>query len=281
MGMQDAEFNSPAAKLIASKKPLIIGHRGYCELAPENTIPSFKLAIDAGADLVELDYHHTKDGQPIVIHDATLDRTTDAVRRWRKRRIKVDSKTASEIQSLDAGSWFNRKYAGTKIPLLSEVLDVIQQNSVTLIERKSGDPAACIRLLREKDLINKVVVQSFDWNFLREFHEQEPRQVLGALGPPAVLPDGKKPPRRTKALSAAWLDDLHLTGAKVAAWNSQLSKEAVNLANERGLKVWVYTISKPTVANRLLDIGVRGLITNNPFLIHNLVELRHFCLQTS
>src|SRR6266850_3726438 len=187
-----ADTNISALNLIASKRPLVIGHRGSCQVAPENTLPSFKLAMAAGADLVELDYHHTKDGKLVVIHDSELDRTTDATNRWRQKRTKVASRTAAEIQSLDAGSWFDGKYAGTKIPLLAEALDTIQQGSITLIERKDGDPGACIKLLHNKDLINKVVVQAFDWEYLREFHEQEPDQILGALGPPSLLPDGKK-----------------------------------------------------------------------------------------
>jgi glycerophosphoryl diester phosphodiesterase len=263
--MKTGETNVSA--LIASKRPLVIGHRGYSHLAPENTLPSFKLAIAARADLVELDYHQTKDGKLIVIHDSDLDRTTDGRTRWAQKRIKVASKTAAEIQSLDAGSWFDAKYTGTKVPLLDEALDTIQQDSVTLIERKHGDPNSCINLLRHKDLINKVVVQSFDWEFLRQLHEQEPDQVLGALGPPTLLADGKKPFGMGKKLSRSWLEDLEKTGAKVAVWNRQISKLAVQLAHERGLKVWVYTINDPALANRLLDLGVDGLITNNTSLM--------------
>jgi glycerophosphoryl diester phosphodiesterase len=269
-----ADTSASVLNLIASKRPLVIGHRGYCQFAPENTLPSFKLAITAGADLVELDYHHSKDGKLVVIHDSELDRTTDATNRWRQQRIKVASKTAAEIQSLDAGSWFDAQYAGTKIPLLIEALDTIQQSSVTLIERKEGDPAACIKLLRDKRLINKVVVQAFDWQYLREFHEQEPDQVLGALGPPTVLPDGTKPSGRAKELSAAWLDDLKKTGAKVAVWNDRVSKQSVQLAHERGLKVWIYTINDSALANRLLDMVVDGLITNNTSLIWKTLALR-------
>ena len=88
-----------------------------------------------------------------------------------QRKIRVEMKTAAELQSLDAGSWFDPKFAGTKIPLLAEALDTIQQGSVTLIQRKAGPPADCIQLLHEKHLINKVVVQSFDWEYLRTFHE--------------------------------------------------------------------------------------------------------------
>src|SRR6476469_780951 len=110
----------PAIRLVEARRPLVIGHRGYCQIAPENTLPSFKLAMTAGADLVELDYYHTKDNQLIVMHDADLDRTTDATNRWGGRKIKVSSKTAAEIQTLDAGSWFDPKFKGTKVPLLSE-----------------------------------------------------------------------------------------------------------------------------------------------------------------
>src|SRR5437868_3368184 len=229
LNMHGAETDLPALKLIASPRPLVIGHRGYCRFAPENTLPSFKLAMAAGADLIELDYYHTKDGQLIVMHDPDLDRTTDATNRWGGRKIKVESKTAAEIQSLDAGSWFDPKHAGTKIPLLSEALDTIQKGSVTLIERKGGDAAACIKLLRERHLINKVVVQSFDWEYLRSFHEQEPDQVLGALGPPYLLPGGTKPPAMPKELGAHWLDELQKTGARVAVWNQQVSEETVQL----------------------------------------------------
>src|SRR5947207_5272405 len=118
--MKASETNLPALKLLNSKRPLVIGHRGYCQFAPENTLPSFKLAMAAGADLVELDYWHTKDGKLLVIHDGELDRTTDATNRWRQSHIKVENKTAAEIQQLDGGSWFDPKYAGTKLPLLSE-----------------------------------------------------------------------------------------------------------------------------------------------------------------
>ena len=150
------------------------------------------------------------------------------------KKIRVETKTAAELQSLDAGSWFDPKYAGTRIPLLAEALDTIQQGSVTLIERKAGAPADCIRLLREKKLINKVVVQSFDWGYLRAFHEQEPEQVLGALGPPGQLSDGRNPSGDAQELNATWLDELEKTGAKVAVWSDKVSREAVQLAHQRG-----------------------------------------------
>ncbi len=272
--MNASETPLPASQLLASQRPLVIGHRGYCQFAPENTLPSFKLALAAGADLVELDYHPAKDGKLVVIHDRELDRTTDARKCWAQKHIKVESKTAAEIRSLDAGSWFDPEYAGTRIPLLSEALATIQAGAVTLIERKAGSPADCVKLLREKGLINHVIVQAFDWGYLRQFHEQEPEQTLGGLGPASQLSDGKKPSRRARELSAAWLDELQKTGAKVAVWNKKVSREAVQLAHQRGLKVWVYTVNSPALANRLLDLSVDGLITNDTSLIRQTVKLR-------
>lgn len=266
--------DSPAEALLNLKRPLVIGHRGYPQFAPENTLPSFKLAMRAGADLVELDYYHSSDAQPIVIHDTTLDRTTDATNRWGAKKIPVESKTAAEIQSLDAGSWFNAQFAGTKAPLLSEALEVIQNGSVTLIERKKGDAATCVKFLKARALINQVVVQAFDWQYLKNFHDLEPSQVLGALGPPGLLADGSKPGDRPKPLSAEWLDLVKASGAKIAVWNREVSREAVQLAHSRGLKVWVYTINEPELATTLLDLGVDGLITDNPSVIWRAMALR-------
>jgi glycerophosphoryl diester phosphodiesterase len=272
--MAPLETNMPALKLVASERPLVIVHRGYCQVAPENTVPSFKLAMEAGADLVELDYRHASDGGLVVIHDRELDRTTDARRRWGGRHIKVETRTAADIQSLDAGSWFSPQYAGTRVPLLAEALDTIRQGSIALIERKTGNPAACISLLREKGLVNKVIVQSFDWQYLRAFHEQAPEQVLGALGPPARLSGGKKPSRLRSALNAKRLDELQDSGASIVVWNRKVTGTAVQMVHRRGLKVWVYTVNEPTLANRLLDMGVDGIITNNPSLIRKVIAMR-------
>lgn len=224
---------SVAEKLIDLKRPLIIGHRGYCAIAPENTLPSFALALEARADLIELDYQHSKDGVPIVIHDHVLDRTTDARNKWRRRRIKVSRTTSAEIQTLDAGAWFDPRFAGAKVPLLTEALDFICGNgSVALIERKSGDAATLAKMLRELNLINKVVVISFNWKFLRELHELEPKQVLGALGPPTRLTNGRRPTRIRRGLGVR-LADLKKTGARIAVWNPRISKPAIDKAKKR------------------------------------------------
>lgn len=264
----------PAAlQLLQVNRPLVIGHRGYSVAAPENTLPSFELALLAGADLVELDYHHSRDGALVVVHDPMLDRTTDSVALWGERGGKVADKTVAELKTLDAGKWFNPRFAGTRLPLLTEALDLIQKSAVTLIERKDGDAPTCVRFLRERELINRVVVQSYDWSFLRELHDLAPEQVLGALGPHDYR-EGRKLSEEEKILNNSHLDELVAVGARVAVWNRQITRESVQLAHRRGLKVWVYTVNETAVAQELVALGVDGIITNNPGVIWKALALR-------
>lgn len=262
-----------ALDLMSLKRPLVIAHRGFSAAAPENTLPAFDLALTAGADLVELDYHASSDGQLVVSHDATLDRTTDAIGRWRKKGVRIADRSWADLATLDAGSWFKPGFSGTRLPLLTEALDLIQPRSVTLIERKAGEAAPCVALLRERGLINRVVVQSFDWTYLREFHQLVPEQVLGALGPPSTR-DGRKLRDDEKMLNAAYLDQIQAVGGKVVGWSKLVAREAVQEAHRRGMKVWIYTIDDPVVARELLDLGADGIITNNPAIIWKALATR-------
>jgi len=274
MGNMRHKSQLTALEVIELDRPLIIAHRGYSQLAPENTLPAFRLAVNASADLVELDYHQAKDGHLIVIHDVELDRTTNSRKQWGKKHIKVTAKTEAEIHRLDAGSWFDAKYAHTRVPLLAEALKVIQKGAVALLEHKGGGPAALLRILRHGRVIDRAVVQSFDWAFLRTLHELEPKLVLGALGPPSRLPNGKKARKVFRRLSGGWLGTAKSTGAKVVVWNMRVSARAVQLAHSRELKVWIYTINHPKPARRLLKCHVDGLITNDPLLMRRTVNER-------
>ena len=102
---------------------------------------------------------------------------------------------------------------------------------------------------------------------MREFHRLAPDQVLGALGPPSKHADGRKVSPEERVLSAEWLDTARDTGARIIVWNDQITGEAVALAHQRGRKVWVYTIDDSEAASRLFDLGVDGLISNNPAIV--------------
>jgi glycerophosphoryl diester phosphodiesterase len=257
---------SPAEALLASPRPLVIAHRGFSAVAPENTLPAFRHGVAAGADMVELDYHHSKDGALVVLHDYTLDRTTDATNRWSGNKLAVLDHTLAQLRELEAGLWFRPSMKGVELPTLIEALDVIQNGGVTLIERKAGDAAACVKLLKERNLINEVVVQAFDWNYLRDFRRLESRQVLGALGPPSSR-GGRKLAESEKPLNVAWLDEIKSLGAQAAVWNKMVDATTVKAAHERGLKVWVYTINDVATAHQMLAMGVDGIITDNPAVI--------------
>lgn len=264
---------SPAERLLQERRPLVIAHRGFSAAAPENTLPAFRLGLAAGADLVELDYHHTKDNELAVIHDFTLDRTTTATNRWSRKDLKVADFTWPELRDLDAGAWFGPGYAGTRLLRLEEALDVIQAGGVTLIERKAGPAKDCVELIRRKSLLNRVVVQSFDWEYLADYHRREPTQVLGGLGPWGSF-RGQKLSDDDKWLSPRWVDEAVKVGVRAVVWNRQVRREGVEHAHAQGLKVWVYTIDEAAVANQLLDLGVDGIICNNPAQMWRTFALR-------
>lgn len=263
----------PAMHRIEGPLPLVIAHRGFSLRAPENTLPAFRLALASGADLVELDYHHSRDGVPVVIHDATLDRTTDATNRWSEAKIGVSTRTAAEIGTLDAGRWFAPHFAGTSVPTLEEAVRLIQASNTTLIERKGGDPATLVRGLRANGWLRSVVVQSFDWDFVEQAHALAPELVLGALGPPSSR-GGRRLTDAEKALSPEFIEEIARRGARLIVWNRQVDAAAIALARDRGLRVWVYTINEPAEAEAMVRLGVEGIITDDPASIHARLAFR-------
>jgi glycerophosphoryl diester phosphodiesterase len=249
----------PARQLVLSDRLLIIAHRGASADFPENTLPAFAAGVEAGADLVELDYRHSADGVPVVLHDETLDRTTDARRLFGGEKLPVAARTRADLERLDAGAWFAPRFAGTRLPSLEQALEVIQPGSVTLIERKAGDAQTCVELLRRLGLVERVVVQSFDWDYLRDCRRLAPELALVALGEKELTP--------ARAAEAAEL------GALGVGWNAKtLTAAEIAMAHARGLRVWSWTVDDPARARELVAAGVDGLITNRPAEIRRLVE---------
>jgi glycerophosphoryl diester phosphodiesterase len=256
-----ADEPTPAQKLIGAERVLVIAHRGNSSVAPENTLPAFQSAIDAKADLVELDYFHSADGVPVVIHDELLDRTTNAEALFGKRELEVGGLPLADLQKLDAGSWFDEKFAGTKLPTLAQSLDLIQAGSTTLIERKGGDAKTLVKLLEEMKLTERVVVQAFDWEFVAECRQLSPKLALGTLS--------GKPASEEQIRAAA------ATGADLIVWNHEkISQEQINLIHKLGKKAWVYTVDDPARARWLLAAGIDGIITNKPAEMRALRERR-------
>ncbi|MBW6459172.1 MAG: hypothetical protein K0B08_01245 [Bacteroidales bacterium] len=163
-----------------SLQPLFIAHRGASGTAPENTLPAIDSALAAGVDYVEIDVHLSRDGKVIVIHDATVDRTTNG-------KGKVRELSAEYIQSLDAGSWFGEPFRGVKIPTLEEVIRHIDGKAKLLIEIKrkgkenEGIEAEVVRLIRKYEAADWCVVQAFNDKVLETMYELAPEIVLHKL----------------------------------------------------------------------------------------------------
>lgn len=254
-----AQQTTPARNLVLSDRVLVIAHRGASGTAPENTLPAFRRALEIGVDLVELDYYHSADGVPVVFHDKDLKRTTDARQVLGDDRGSIASLTLEQARRLDAGRWFAPQYAGTKVLTLDESLDIIQAQSVTLVERKQGDAATCVRLLKDKGLLDQVVVQAFDWDYLADCRRLAPSLTLGALGDKTLTPEA--------------LDRLERLGVQVVGWSHKsLSSSDIAALHERGLKVWCYTVNDEQRAAELMAAGIDGIITDFPERIKPLLK---------
>lgn len=165
----------------------VVGHRGNVKFAPENTIPALEKAIELGVDLVEIDIRQTLDSELILMHDATVDRTTDGTGR-------VDEFTLAQIQVLDAGSWFSSEFQNIRVPTLREALSVIQGKALPDLDFKAGSPQKLIDILKEEKLLGKVTLYCGDWDLMEEALRLAPEGFLlrptvpmGEPGLPTVL----------------------------------------------------------------------------------------------
>lgn len=239
------------SELLATPRPLCIAHRGNSAAAPENTLPAIRSALSLGVDLVEVDYRHSADNVPVVFHDQTLRRTTNAQQRWGPGDHRLDKYTLSELAQLDAGAWFKPEFAGTRIPTLEEVLAAAVPQTCVMIEHKSGSPRVLSELLGGLHVVSRVIVCSFDWHFLIKCRHQRPDLALGALGHGPLDPQQLKAAKRLRCQVIGW-SEKHLNQQSVAA------------IREGGWHAWAWTVDDPQRARLLTGWGVTGLITNNP-----------------
>ncbi len=256
--------------------PLIIGHRGAAARAPENTLASFARAYQDGADGLEFDVRLTRDQQPVVIHDATLRRTA-------RRTGFVAAFTAAELGEVDAGSWFNRRcpaqaraeYALERIPTLAQVFALAKPRGPLLYvelkcERSDVHALAArvVATIQAHGMDELVVVESFAHAAVAEVRRLAPHLRTAALFEPRLarpLPSARSLLARARACGAHELA-LHHTLA---------TQRNVAAAHAAGFSVVVWTVDKPARLRRLIEMGVRAVITNDPArMVTKLNELR-------
>jgi len=222
----------------------IWGHRGASALAPENTMAAFALAEAIGADGIELDVHLSRDGVPVVLHDETVDRTTDGCGH-------VEDLTLDQLQQLDAGSWFDPDSAGERIPTLDEVLTWAGARLRINIEIKSAAAGRAVLQLLAAHPQARVLVSSFDHALLAGLRRQSPELPLG------FLCDTRFWRRSLQRAIAAGAESFH---PEVHF----CSRPLVEACHRHGLKVYPWTVDAPRRQSSLKRIGVDGWFSNLP-----------------
>jgi glycerophosphoryl diester phosphodiesterase len=232
---------------MSSPKIMAIAHRGASAYAPENTVAAFDEAVRLAAPAVEFDVRLTADGVPVVLHDATLDRTTSG-------NGPITAHEWNDLLRLDAGSWFHRRFAGTRIPSLEEALIAIGPSALPIIELKALiDPALLESLLQKHQLLDDALVISFDLAPLRAVRLHTPKISLG------LLVEEWSP---TLIDTALGVDASHLI-----LDTALLGPERIADIESAGLEVWTYTANDVATIAACASLGVTGIITDRPDLI--------------
>jgi glycerophosphoryl diester phosphodiesterase len=221
---------------------LRIGHRGAKAYAPENTLTSFKKALEIGVDAVELDVRKTKDGQVVVIHDADVKRTTN-------REGLVSELTLEEIKGLDAGS-------GEKIPTLEDTLDFLDKKVKVFVELKeAGIEKQVLSIVQKKGLEKNVVIVSFLEDALKKVRELNKDIETGL-----IYAKHKNPLKAALEPEANYLLALY-----------RFTHTAnVEKAHESGLKLIVWTINSQEEAQEYAKKGVDGIASDKPDILMRL-----------
>lgn len=242
--------------LQARSAPLVIAHRGSAAHAPENTLAAFVLAADQNADAIELDAKVTRDGHVVVMHDPTVDRTTDG-------HGRVSDLTWAEIRQLDAGSNFDPRFKGERVPLLEEVFEAVGRRVLINVEltnytsRGDGLELKAIDLIMRHQLEERVILSSFNPLGLRKVKFNRPGMACGLL----YSAD------QSFYLRYGWPAFLIPRLEAHHPHYTQVTAAFVGRRHARGQKVNTWTVNDAAAIRAAVVAGVDGLIGDDPILI--------------
>jgi len=253
MALADAEvitiLREPAPP--RPKHPVIIAHRGDSAAAPENTLAAFRSALAHGAQAMEFDIHLTRDGQAVVIHDATVDRCSTG-------KGAVQDLTLADLKSLDVGSWFAPNFTGERVPTLDEAIQAIPSPVLLIMHLRAHENESdrCERAVADaivrNDVRNRTVVTHHTRHGLHRLRDLEPKLHLCWIGP------GGEP-------GAEYLDDAYYMGYRfVQPTARDIDERLVAYARERGMWINAFWADEVADMRRLITLGVDGIITNHP-----------------
>ena len=244
---------------------LNIAHRGASGTFPENTLSAFRAAIDAGADMCELDVQLTRDGAVVVIHDETVERTTDG-------KGEVAELTLEEIKRLDAGAKFKAKnltpnpfpsgkgdQSVERIPTLDEVFAVTSGKCGLNIELKAGGVEHQVaEIMQARNAFSDSIVSSFDWEYLKKIQQLHFNIRVGLLAeekPVDLMMNAVA--MRAHAINPRW---------------DMVTADLCKAAHERGLKVYTWTVDADARMRALIECGVDGIMTNYPERLRTVIK---------
>ncbi|HEU4573260.1 MAG TPA: glycerophosphodiester phosphodiesterase family protein [Candidatus Limnocylindrales bacterium] len=238
--------------------PLAIAHRGQRATLPEQTLEAYREAIELGCEGIECDVQRTADGELVMLHDLTLDRTTSG-------HGPVSAIRFEELRRLDAGSWFGAEFGDLRVPTLDETLELAIAAGVPLcieIKGTAGDAPGTARAvasrLLERGLLDRAFVSSFDHAALAAAREAAP----GILLAPERLPEDGPPDAAAAVAQASAL------GAAVLQhrWE-QLTTEVVDALHDAGASVWAWPIDSLEAVDHSVAVGVDGIIGDDVTLL--------------
>jgi len=233
-----------------------IAHRGASGNAPENTLAAFKKAIEIGVDAVELDLHGTADGEIVVIHDASLNRTTNM-------RGLINKTTLARIKCADAGAWFDADFTGEPVPTLTEALQCLasgralcKRTPIAVLEIK--DPLigeTVVAKIREANMLEMAIIISFHAPVLQNVRDVEPR-----------IPTGWLIGNHNSSVSPAQLcQQLTELGSSLLNVNHlMITAEFAYEVRRRGITLWSWTVDSIERMRQMKEFGVQGITSNHP-----------------
>ncbi|MEH7379970.1 glycerophosphodiester phosphodiesterase family protein [Bacillus sp. JJ1533] len=231
-----------------------VAHRGASGYAPENTIAGFDVAVDMKADYIEIDVQRSKDGELVLIHDTTVDRTTDGTG-------KVGDLTFEKLRSLDAGSWKGEQFAGEQIPTFEEILERYRGKVGIFIELKApelypGIEEQVAEALRERNLDKpqneKILIQSFNFESMKKMNELLPNVPIGVIT--SNRADTTMEALQEFSTYADWFNPHY----------GMVTEELVNQVHSLGMKIGSWTVRSQEAADFLFEMKVDAIVTDYP-----------------
>lgn len=227
--------------------PLITAHRGYSQLAPENTIPAFELAIENQADFIELDVQETKDHGLVVIHDSHLMRLVGY-------DLNLWDLTMAELTNLDVGQWFGEEFKNTRVPSLASVMDLAKDRVKLNLELKIHGHeqklgSQVVELIHKKNWQQNCVVSSLDFDILQQVRTLDPELTIGPVIPPSrpEYPDFEVD-----------FYSIHFTLA---------TPDRVERVHAESKTIHVWTVNQASDMQHMIELGVDNIITDQPLVL--------------